>query len=57
MLGDYPGEINPYPDLKSLIVDTRYNVLTNERDFDGSFFFKNGKKEEQDFKVVDNEVW
>ena len=43
--------------MKSLLVDTRYSVLTNERDYDGSLFIKNGKKEEQDFKVVDREVW
>ena len=57
LLGDYPGEINAREDLKSLIVDTRYSVFANDRDYDGAFFIKNGKKEEQDFKVVDREVW
>ena len=59
ILGQYPGEINcPLQELqKSLLVDTKYNVLTNHRDYHGSFYIKNGKKENQDFKVVDGDVW
>ena len=45
ILGQYPGEIYPIQELKSLMVDTRYKVLTNEKDFDGGFYIKNGKKE------------
>lgn len=45
-LGEYPGEINTDRDVKSLMVDTRYKVFINNDNYFGSYYIKNGKKED-----------
>ena len=51
-LGEYPGEINSRSEVGQLMRDTS-KILTARDDYYGECYLKDGKKEDQDYKVVD----
>lgn len=61
ILGEYPGELNPSKEVKEFAyIGNRNNnqdfiLLTD--DFYGHTYLRKGKKEDQDFKVLDEQVW
>jgi len=57
VLGDHPGPINSEREVMALGCDTEKKVLVTSQDYFGSFYLKDGKKEDVDFKVVDEQVW
>ena len=56
ILGPHPGFINQMPDIKDLCIKSD-NLFVPDDDMYRHFYIKSGKKEDQDFKVVDQEVW
>ena len=57
ILGEHPGHINPEREVNKLSKETRNKVYTSNEDYYGKFYLLDGKKEDQDFKVVDEQVW
>ena len=57
ILGEHPGRINSDREIRDLTRVTERKVFTNELDFYGMFYLKDSKKEDEDFKVVDEQVW
>lgn len=57
ILGDHPGEINPERDVKALSKETHKRIMASNDDYYGKFYLADGKKEDQDFKVIDEQVW
>ena len=57
VLGDYPNGINSNSGLAELLKVLDGKIIAPDDDYYGKFYLKNGKKENQDFKLVDAEVW
>ena len=57
ILGDHPGEINSEREIHNLTKSTARKIFTNKLDYYGGLYLRDGVKEDEDFKVLDQEVW
>ena len=57
ILGEYPGEINSDREMRDLCVRVNEKTIVPEEDFYCNYYLQAGKKENQDYRVVDYEVW
>ena len=57
ILGDHPGMINSEREIEKLAKPTARKIFTNKTDFYGGFYLRDGVKEDEDFKVLDQQVW
>ena len=53
ILGEYPGEINRAKEVNSIMRDPTDRLLVPLTDPYSKCYLKPGKKEDQDFKIVD----